>query len=176
MASGKIQTVLGLLNPDKLGITLPHEHISMDYTAGILKPRRESDLETVNLNAITLRDVGWIRQNPISHPFSLAMADEPIEDIIAELNEFKKEGGCTIVDNTSGGMSRNVEVQKKVAISTGLNFICGTGNYVDSFIPEAVKGLSVEELANVSVDQFSFLCSFTQSIQRSISCSNIDIL
>ena len=32
--SGKVQTVLGTISPQALGITLPHEHVLIDMTMG----------------------------------------------------------------------------------------------------------------------------------------------
>lgn len=150
MASGKIQTVLGVIDPEKLGRTLTHEHISLDFRPGVVKPPREADLDKINCNEITLRNLGWIRQNPMCHKYNLALNEEPIEDLIQEVTEFKKEGGSTIVDNTIYGMQRNVEVLKKIASASGLNIIAGSGYYVDCYITPEMKSLSVEDMVSVS--------------------------
>lgn len=150
MESGKVQTVLGVIDPEKLGCTLTHEHIWMDLRPGLTKPPREADLDKINCNEITLRNLGWIRQNPFCHQHSLALNEEPVEDMIQEVAEFKKEGGSTIVDNTVYGMQRNVEVLKKIAMASGLNIIAGSGYYVDSFVSPEMKSLSVEDMVSVS--------------------------
>ncbi|XP_028516768.1 phosphotriesterase-related protein-like isoform X2 [Exaiptasia diaphana] len=149
MASGKAQTVLGLIEPSKLGRTLTHEHLVMDYKNCFFKPVRESDMETVNLNEITLRNLNWIYQNPYSHKYNLSLGDEPLDEIISEAAEFKKEGGSTIVENTTNGIQRNVELLKKISLATGLNVISGTGFYLDHTVTEEMKALTVEEMSNM---------------------------
>lgn len=37
--SGKVQTVLGVLAPDAMGITLPHEHLLIDISCIFTEPR-----------------------------------------------------------------------------------------------------------------------------------------
>ena len=41
--SGKIQTVLGVIEPDQLGITLPHEHLVSDGSAWFVEPGEASE-------------------------------------------------------------------------------------------------------------------------------------
>ena len=36
--NGKVQTVLGLINPDQLGVTSMHEHLIIDFTVVFQKP------------------------------------------------------------------------------------------------------------------------------------------
>ena len=36
--NGKVQTVLGLINPDLLGVTSMHEHLIIDFTVVFQKP------------------------------------------------------------------------------------------------------------------------------------------
>ena len=40
--AGKIQTVLGLISPETLGITLTHEHMLLDLTPFSLLPQEAS--------------------------------------------------------------------------------------------------------------------------------------
>lgn len=149
MASGKVQTVLGPIDPSKLGCTLTHEHLVMDYQSCYFPPTRETDLSTVNQHEITLRNRNWVQENCYSHHYNLSMGDEPIEDIINEAIEFKKEGGSTIVEVSLHGINRDVEKLKKISKATGLNIVSGTGFYLDHSISDDMKALSVEEMSNV---------------------------
>ena len=151
MASGQIQTVLGPIAPSALGRTLTHEHIKMDYKCCLRLPWRESDAEKMTNSEFNLANLGWIHQNPYSHKFNMAIGDEPFEDIVAELNLFKQEGGQSIVEVTTVGIARDVEYLAKAASATGLNIIAGTGYYLDSTLPAEVKSSSVEELTKVSL-------------------------
>lgn len=38
--SGTIRTVLGAIDPSELGVTLPHEHIFIDFTLPLDEPER----------------------------------------------------------------------------------------------------------------------------------------
>lgn len=126
----------------------------MDYKCCLRPPWRESDADKMTNSEFNLANLGWIHQNPYSHMYNLALGDEPFEDIAGELNLFKQEGGQSIVEVTTVGISRDVEYLAKAASATGLNIIAGTGYYLDYTLPAEVKSSSVEELSKVS-----FLCS-----------------
>ena len=57
----KIQTVLGPIDADELGITFCHEHLSMDYHEAAFTPPTPRDLHKVNCS-FSLSNLGWIRQ------------------------------------------------------------------------------------------------------------------
>ena len=149
MSSTQIQTVLGPIAPSALGRTLTHEHIKMDYKCCLQSPWRKSDAKRMTSCEFTLSNLGWIRQNPYSHLFNLAMGDEPFDDMVKELNLFKQEGGQSIVEATTVGISRDVEFLAEIASVTGLNIIAGTCYYLDHTLPPDVKAASVEELSQV---------------------------
>ena len=147
MVSGKIQTVLGPIDPSAVGRTLTHEHITVDYRCCLRPPWRESDAEKMTNSEFNLANLGWIHQNPYSHKFNLALGDEPFDDMVKELNLFKQEGGHSIVEVSTVG--RNVEFLAKASSTTGLNIIAGTGCHSGHPLPSGVKASSVEELSMV---------------------------
>ncbi len=55
-------TVNGCINPDDLGVTLTHEHLSMVYESQCLPPPPGEE-HNVDL-PFTLENSGWIRQYP----------------------------------------------------------------------------------------------------------------
>ena len=105
----------------------------------------------------TMANLGWIQQNPYSHKLNLALGDEPFDDIVAELDYFKQEGGQSIVEVTTVGIVRDVEYLAKAASVTGLNIIAGTGYYLDSTLPAEVKSSTVEELSKVNLPFISYI-------------------
>lgn len=147
--SGKVQTVLGLINPSVLGRTLTHEHIKMDYKNCYRQPRLESDLDRGKAPGITLETVGWVRQNPYSHVFNLSLGDEPKEDIIKEVKMFKDEGGSTICECTTEGINRDVAFCRDVSEATGVNIVVGTGYYLDHTLSAELKSWTVEQMSQV---------------------------
>lgn len=155
MASGQVQTVLGPIDPGTLGRTLTHEHIKMDYKCCLRPPWREADAKTMTNSEFTLANLGWIHQNPYSHILNLALGDEPFEDMVKELKLFKQEGGQSIVEVTTVGITRDVEFLARAASATGLNIIAGTGYYLDHSLPPEVKASSVEELSKIMVKELT---------------------
>ena len=54
--------VLGPLDPSELDVTLPHEHLAVDFSSRILKPEYLSDdLEELE---VTMANLGKIRHFP----------------------------------------------------------------------------------------------------------------
>ena len=147
--TGKVQTVLGLIEPSALGRTLTHEHIKMNYQSHYQKPKRASDLPKTVMGPPTLETLGWVRQNPYSHIFNLCLGEDPFEDVVKELYMFKNEGGSTVVECTTIGMMQDIEYLKNISMATGLNIIAGTGYYDDAAVSGVHKNTTVEHLAQV---------------------------
>ena len=62
---GKAQTVLGLIDPEDLGITLPHEHFFADGTVqGVyfIEPSATSD-RLIAHQPLCLENLGWVRHH-----------------------------------------------------------------------------------------------------------------
>ena len=52
----------GLINPKDVGTTMTHEHLTIDFDVAYL-PTSGRDKGNENLD-FTMRNLGWIRQNP----------------------------------------------------------------------------------------------------------------
>ncbi|MCL0044074.1 aryldialkylphosphatase [Dehalococcoidia bacterium] len=142
---GKAQTVLGLLDPDELGVTLPHEHVLIDLSSvGFLEPNAAS-LRALAYGPITLGTVGWIRHNPRSHWDNLRLLD--VQTAIDEVMLFKQAGGDTIVDATSTGIHRDPGGLVRISRATGVNIIMGSGHYVAASHPSDMDTRTQEDLA-----------------------------
>ena len=63
MALPTVKTVLGEIDPSKLGRTLTHEHLSMRFDVSYTPagPGEDPSCETM---PFTLQNIGWIRQFP----------------------------------------------------------------------------------------------------------------
>ncbi|MGH7107778.1 MAG: hypothetical protein ACREFT_14865 [Acetobacteraceae bacterium] len=136
----------GLIAGDQLGITLPHEHLLIDFScryvpapdAGQLGPQPQ------------LADRWKLLRQPAGYRANLDGAG--IESAIAECQHFINAGGRTIVDLTGLGLGPNPKGLREIASRTGLNIIAATGYYVDAALPEWVRKASVEELAKRLID------------------------
>ena len=99
----KVNTVLGSISTDELGVTLIHEHLATGF------PGWEYDALTV--------------------PYDR----EVIGKVCAEaLGQAKGYGLKTMVDATPNDLHRDVELAKKVSERTGLNIILATGLYKEA--------------------------------------------
>lgn len=125
MSSKKVQTVTGDVNASELGLTLTHEHLSMDFSLMYVRPEKQPHM--VNC-PFTIQNLGWIQRNPFSHPYNLVLNDEESHLAVREeMKFFKSSGGRTIVENTTTGLGRNVAFLKQIAEETQLNIIAGAG-------------------------------------------------
>ena len=125
----KVQTVLGIIEPDELGIVLPHEHMSIDLSDFYAEPSRgEKKYAT---QPITLENLGWVRSHCKSNLENMRPFEAEL--VIKEALLYKKHGGRTIVEQTPINMGRDPEKLANIARATGLNIIMGTAFYRETF-------------------------------------------
>lgn len=148
----RVETVKGPILPDKLGVTLPHEHLLTELTVWWVKPTERSKLELVDA-PITLdilhmlrRDVSFSREN-------LKLCD--LNVAIDELILYKRAGGCSLVDVTLPGIGRDPLALRKISSATGVNVLTGTGWYIAASHPAIVKDKSLEELSDIMVRELT---------------------
>src|SRR5689334_4390659 len=63
-----------------------------------------------------------------------------------ELSEFRKSGGRTIIDCTSGGLGRKPEALRRISKATGIHVIMGAAWYREEVYPSLVKELNTNSL------------------------------
>jgi phosphotriesterase-related protein len=100
---GMVNTVLGPISPDKLGLTLVHEHFAFAYP-------------------------GWFADATLN-PYDFKAVLKTNLDVIKTAQKY---GIKTIIDatpNDTGG--RDPELYKQLAKKTGMNIICSTGLYTE---------------------------------------------
>jgi predicted metal-dependent phosphotriesterase family hydrolase len=94
---GVVNTVLGRIPTEALGITAMHEHVAFGQN-------------------------GWSLESKWWQPASAIIASAE-----RHLGDFMRLGGRTYVDLTGVGMARDVERFRVIARSTGINFVACTG-------------------------------------------------
>jgi predicted metal-dependent phosphotriesterase family hydrolase len=120
-ASGKIMTVNGLIPSEKMGFTLVHEHVMVDFIGA-------SDASK-----------------------SRYIVDDVINVASPFLKEIKERGVQTFIDCTPAYVGRDVTVLKQLADSTGMNLITTTGYYgavKEKYVPMHAFTESAQQLAN----------------------------
>jgi len=122
---GKVQTVLGLIEPDAMGVTLPHEHLFIDMSGFFIEP--SDDEKELAHQSISLENLSWVRSHRMSNLYNLQPFEE--EEVISEVLLLKNAGGNTIVEQTPINMGRDPVKLVNIARAAGLNIIMGTGYY-----------------------------------------------
>lgn len=157
----KIQTVLGDIKPDDLGITLTHEHFSLNFDKFYYAPPEylaKYFNDGVN-EKLHLKNAGFIRQYPYGSKYNINYEDEDTHKaVMNDVQIFKDFGGNSIVENTTCGINRNLKLMYEVSKGTGVNVIAGTGFYLGMTQKSDILDISVEKMVE----------SYTQEIVEGI--------
>ena len=98
-----INTVLGPIAPEELGVTLMHEHII--YGAA-----------------------GWYADNTVA-PFD---REAVIKSSLSVMKTLKRYGLQTFVDATANDTGRDADLLKEISAKSGVNVVCATGLYTEA--------------------------------------------
>lgn len=152
---GRIETVRGSIEPDKLGITLPHEHVICDLTIAwadkILSIPKQIDV-------VTLKDFSEIRENPMMMKDNLKLNDAKLA--AQEIKAFKNAGGMSLVDVTTS-MGRDPLTLREISEEIDVHIIAATGWYIVGTHPSYVRNKSVEELREIILSDLH--CGFNET-------------
>lgn len=136
---GKVQTVLGLIEPAALGQTLMHEHILWDIRtpAQRVEPDQGPEIDLCNC---------WkINYGQIKAPRNYALNCEAVA--AAEVAEVRPLGGGSIVELSCGGLAPNPQGLAAVSRQSGVHIVMGCGHYVDEYQDPANHARTPEDFA-----------------------------
>ncbi len=142
--AGKAQTVLGPIEGERLGITLPHEHLISDGKALFTEPTVASEKGLAH-RPVSMEILSWLRYHPYENLDNVQLFDE--QEAIDEALLFKKAGGSTIVDVSNAGIGRDPKALARLSRMTGLNIIMGAGYYTATSHPPEMPSRTEEEIA-----------------------------
>jgi phosphotriesterase-related protein len=125
MAEKHIQTVLGTVALDELGLILPHEHLFTDL------------------------------RGPLTPGYAQAEPEDVLRVIQPYLAAAHAAGVTALVECSTGGVGRNVNVLRRLAEVTPIHIIAPTGVYREAFVPPALHALSAEALAETWVRELT---------------------
>ncbi|MGC8488923.1 MAG: phosphotriesterase family protein [Clostridia bacterium] len=138
-----VMTVLGPVDRDALGVTLPHEHLQLDLS-GLFEPPENA----VRAHLVESRVSRDLYPALIEDPYQCRdnmLLDEP--DVAArELLQYRDAGGRTVVDLSTRTIGPFPTVLRDLARETGLNIVAGTGYYVERLHPAYVATVPYEAL------------------------------
>ena len=122
--TGDVITVSGPISLEDMGITLPHEHLMVDF--------------------IGADKVGKHRYRP----------DDVVSTMLPYIRDAQKQGVQTFVDCTPMYLGRDVEVLRTISELTGLRIITNTGQYKEPHLPAETFEVEAEALADGWIREF----------------------
>jgi phosphotriesterase-related protein len=139
-----VQTVLGPIPPDSLGITLSHEHLLCDQRGVTFQEPPDPEGRELARRPVSLEIFHWIQFNWASNLDNLVLDSEAAA--IDEARLYRKAGGQGLVDCTSVGLGRDPDAIARIARATGLHIVMGCGYYVAPTHPPYVTSMSEEDI------------------------------
>jgi phosphotriesterase-related protein len=154
------QTVLGPLEGELLGFTLPHEHLVFDGTAIFAPPASSSDRGRAYAS-LGWEILSWLRYHPYENLDNVRMLDEG--EAAAELALFRDAGGATLVDVTVPGIGRDPESLARLSRRSGVHIVMGTGLYTEPSLTPPQREMTVDQLA----------AQFIEDVQQGVGSTGI---
>lgn len=125
MVTNWIQTINSRVPADELGLILPHEHLFTDLRGPDIPDYAKADPEAV------------------------------VHVMLPHLELAHKSGVTALVECSTVGVGRNLEIFKHFAASSPIQIIAPTGVYRESYIPDGLKQINVEELSNIWIRELT---------------------
>lgn len=141
---GKVQTVLGLIEPPELGITLAHEHLMSDGSGWFVEPDDAFD-RAMAYTPVSVDILWWLTYHRFANLDDLISMDE--DEAVEEVLHFKHAGGNSLVEMSNIGLARSPKALARISRRTGLNIIMGSGYYIDSSLPADMDERSEDQIA-----------------------------
>lgn len=143
-------TVTGPIPMEQLGVTLPHEHLFVDSRWACLSSEEITQV-ALSESKVDITNIGVLRRNPYLVKDNSVMNDPNLA--VAEVLEFKKAGGNTIVDLSPIGTGRSPVSLRSISNLTGLNIVMGCGYYTKYSLPRSILDESESRLTKALVDE-----------------------
>jgi phosphotriesterase-related protein len=156
--TGKVQTVLGPIDPQRLGKTITHEHIFIDFQKPVhlhgVAEGQHRDLTSATdvglyLEPFSMKNLSAVRNGVAPNRDNLYLTD--VENAIDEVMHFKRMGGGTIVDVTPIFLGRDPRALVQAANATGLNIIMGAGYYQKQFHPPDFDTWTLQDMTETII-------------------------
>jgi phosphotriesterase-related protein len=168
-AAGVVQTVLGPIAPQDLGVTLAHEHLWMDARP-LLAVHGYDRTNPGPWSAAAAAEARW---NPGSHTDNYNLTDVAVT--IEELVPFVRAGGSSVVELTPPSLGRDPIRVREISEGSGVHVVLGAGQYLEpvheSWIAEATQDEIVERLLE-EVHEGIGACGVRPGIFGEIGTSN----
>ena len=144
--AGSVITVEGRVDPDDLGVVLPHEHVFSSWSPEKFDRPDTAYERSLAREPLAIENLWYVRRNPTQHRDNLRV--ESFKDAVTEVDYYHRAGGDTLVDVTPKGTGADPRRVRGVARETGVTAVHGTAYYTQDAHPDRLSGASVEELAD----------------------------
>lgn len=142
--TGLVQTVLGLVDPAKLGPTLMHEHIFLDIRRPAHSPNpRPGEWDAEAELPLELATLAAARRGRVSADNDILGDGELMRE---EVSDFALQGGGTMVEVTPSGVGRDPRALARLSRASGLHLVMGAGWYQRDLHPAGFAERSLESL------------------------------
>ncbi len=142
--TGKVQTVLGPIDPSELGPTVTHEHLLIDLRPYFQMPDEATARGDVERD-LTFDMVGRSRIVFMYNFDQMTLLDERVA--LEEITRYKLWGGGSLVDATSIGIARDPLALARISRATGLNIVMGASYYVPLSHPPDMDDRTEDQIA-----------------------------
>jgi phosphotriesterase-related protein len=142
--STTLQTVLGPIDTESMGVTLMHEHLLMSFSTWHNPPKTASRMFLRDA-PVSLSILGELRMDPFVCVDNLQQYD--VELSAREVQQFADLGGRTVLDPTNRGIGRDPQGLAAISRRSGLNVVVGCGYYLEVSHPPVVKQMTSDEIA-----------------------------
>lgn len=149
----QVQTVMGPIDVDQLGVTQAHEHCYFDceYLYERAHPHivfSDEKITTENRKTV-MTDL-----QTVLYTYGDNLLFEDTNMIIDELADFKAAGGQTIFDVSTVDLGRDPWKLRRISQKTGLNIVMGSTYYHFPSLPPQTKELIMNKGINGMADLF----------------------
>ena len=121
----QIQTIKGSMETDSLGLILPHEHLFTDL------------------------------RGPFVDGYAQAESSNVVRVVKPYLADAFASGVTALVECSTIGVGRNVEILQQLAEASPIHIIAPTGVYREAFIPSALREMSEDDLARLWIRELT---------------------
>ena len=142
---GKVQSVLGPIEPAELGVTLAGDLVLIDLSI-FRGPPSEASARDIYFSPMSTETEAAQRYYGIRNAQQLRIGD--VDQAIGAVTLFKQWGGQTIVDNGSIGVGRDPVALARVSRATGVNIIMGGSYYAIRSHPPEVARMDEDAIAD----------------------------
>ncbi len=140
---GKVQTVLGPVDPSELGVTLTHEHLLINLGALKEEPEEATAWELYH-SPLEGQTLAFVRSQGLFNADNARLTS--VDTAIEEAMLYKQFGGDTLVDATSIGIARDPVGLVRISRATGVKVVMGASHYVAPAHPPDMDSRSEDEI------------------------------